>query len=60
MLKYETKIAIPKSDPISEGDSIIINTAPEIEERRGKFRIRKNGKLLKFNTKEEAQKALEE
>jgi len=60
MVKYDTKMAIPKSDPVSDGDSIIINTAPEIEERRGKFRIRKNGKLLKFDTKEEAQKALKE
>lgn len=58
MVEYETKIAVPKSDPVSDGDSIIINTAPEIEERRGKFRIRKNGKLFKFNTKEEAEKAL--
>ena len=53
-------MAIPKSDPVSDGDSIIINTAPEIEERRGKFRVRINGKLYKFNTKEEAQKALKE
>ena len=60
MVEYETKIAVPKSDPVSEGDSIIINTVPEIEERRGKFRIRKGGKLLKFNTKEEAEKALKE
>ena len=58
MVEYETKIAVPKSDPVSDGDSIIINTAPEIEERRGKFRIRKNGKLFKFDTKEEAEKAL--
>ena len=58
MVEYETKIAVPKSDPISDGDSIIINTAPEIEERRGKFRVRKNGKLFKFDTKEEAEKAL--
>ena len=60
MLKYETKMAVPKSDPVSDGDAIIINTAPEIEERRGKFRVRINGKLYKFNTKEEAQKALKE
>ena len=60
MVKYETKMAVAKSDPVSDGDSIIINTAPEIEERRGKFRIRKGGKLLKFDTKEEAQKALKE
>ncbi len=60
MVEYETKIAVPKSDPVSDGDSIIINTVPEIEERRGKFRIRKNGKLFKFNTKEEAEKALKE
>jgi len=58
MVEYETKIAVPKSDPVSDGDSIIINTAPEIEERRGKFRVRKNGKLFKFDTKEEAEKAL--
>jgi hypothetical protein len=60
MVKYGNKMAVPTSDPVSDGDVIIYNTAPEIEERRGKFRIRKNGKLLKFNTKEEAQKALEE
>jgi uncharacterized membrane protein len=60
MVEYETKIAVPKSDPVSDGDSIIINTAPEIEERRGKFRIRKGGKLLKFDTKEAAEKALKE
>jgi len=60
MVEYETKIAVPKSDPVSDGDSIIINTAPEIEERRGKFRIRINGKLFKFDTKEEAEKALKE
>ena len=53
-------MAVPKSDPVSDGDSIIINTAPEIEERRGKFRIRKNGKLFKFDTKEAAEKALKE
>ena len=60
MVEYETKMAVAKSDPVSEGDAIIINTAPEIEERRGKFRVRINGKLYKFNTKEEAQKALKE
>jgi len=60
MVEYETKMAVAKSDPVSDGDSIIVNTAPEIEERRGKFRIRKNGKLLKFDTKEAAEKALKE
>ena len=60
MVEYETKIAVPKSDPISEGDKIVYNTPPEIEERRGKFRIRKNGKLFKFDTKEAAEKALKE
>jgi|TARA_B110000438_G_C15725725_1_gene611918 hypothetical protein len=60
MVEYDTKMAVPKSDPVSDGDAIIINTAPEIEERRGKFRVRINGKLYKFNTKEEAQKALKE
>ena len=60
MVEYETKMAVPKSDPVSDGDSRIINTAPEIEERRGKFRIRKNGKLFKFDTKEAAEKALKE
>ena len=60
MVKYGNKMAVPTSDPVSDGDVIIHNTVSEIEERRGKFRIRKGGKLLKFNTKEEAQKALEE
>tara|TARA_X000001382_G_scaffold127665_1_gene115885 strand:- start:413 stop:595 length:183 start_codon:yes stop_codon:yes gene_type:complete len=60
MVEYETKMAVAKSDPVSDGDSIIINTAPEIEERRGKFRIRKGGRLLKFDTKEAAEKALKE
>ena len=60
MIDYSTKIAIPSSDPVNAGEAIVVNTTPKIEERRGKFRIRKNGKLLKYNTKEEAQKALDE
>tara|TARA_B100000029_G_C17165678_1_gene811339 strand:- start:344 stop:532 length:189 start_codon:yes stop_codon:yes gene_type:complete len=61
MVEYETKIATPTSDPISAGDTVIINTEkPEIEERRGKYRVRIAGRLLKFETKAEAEKALEE
>ena len=57
MVEYETKMAVPSS---KSEEAPAVEATPEIEERRGKFRIRKNGKLFKFNTKEEAQKALEE
>jgi len=57
MVEYETKIAVPSS---KSEEAPAVEATPEIEVRRGKFRIRKNGKLLKFDTKEAAEKALKE
>ena len=54
MVEYETKIATPASEPVTQVEN------PEIEERRGKYRVRIAGRLLKFETKAEAEKALEE
>jgi len=54
MVEYETKIATPASESVTQVKK------PEIEERRGKYRVRIAGRLLKFETKAEAEKALKE
>ena len=54
MVEYETKIATPASEPVTQVEK------PEIEERRGKYRVRIAVRLLKFDTKAEAEKALDQ
>ena len=56
MVEYENKMAQPTVKDVVEA----IIPESEIEVRRGKYRIRKNGKLLKFDTREEAEEALAE
>ena len=58
MVEYENKMA--KTSVKDVVNAIVTNSEPEIEVRRGKYRIRKNGQLLKFDTKEEAEEALAE
>tara|TARA_B100000809_G_scaffold163837_1_gene161200 strand:- start:557 stop:733 length:177 start_codon:yes stop_codon:yes gene_type:complete len=58
MVEYENKMA--KTSVKDVVTAIVTNSEPEIEVRRGKYRIRKNGQLLKFDTKEEAEEALAE
>ena len=55
MVEYENKMAFT-----AKKEEEKINFDSEIEVRRGKYRIRKNGQLLKFDTREEAEKALAE
>tara|TARA_R100000656_G_C3914589_1_gene121594 strand:+ start:416 stop:586 length:171 start_codon:yes stop_codon:yes gene_type:complete len=56
MVEYENKMAQTTVKDVVEA----IIPEPEIEVRRGKYRIRKNGQLLKFDTREEAEEALAE
>jgi len=58
MVEYENKMATTSVKDVVT--AIVTNSEPEIEVRRGKYRIRKNGQLLKFDTKEEAEEALAE
>ena len=58
MVEYENKMA--KTTVKDVVTAIVTNSEPEIEVRRGKYRIRKNGQLLKFDTREEAEEALAE
>ena len=58
MVEYENKMA--KTSVKDVVTAIVTNSEPEIEVRRGKYRIRKNGQLLKFDTREEAEEALAE
>ncbi len=54
MVEYENKMATTtKKEEKIDFDS-------EIEVRRGWYRIRKQGRLMKFATREEAEKALAE
>ena len=58
MVEYENKMATTTlKDKVV---AMVTKSEPEIEVRRGKYRIRKNGQLLKFDTKEEAEEALAE
>jgi len=56
MVEYENKMA---TTTVKDVVTAIV-AEPEIEERRGKYRIRKNGILMKFATREEAEEALAE
>ena len=56
MVEYENKMA---TTTVKDVVTAII-TEPKIEVRRGKYRIRKGGQLLKFDTREEAEEALAE
>ena len=58
MVEYENKMATTTVKDVVT--AIVTNSEPEIEVRRGKYRIRKNGQLLKFDTREEAEEALAE
>jgi hypothetical protein len=69
MVKYTNKMSVPAEDPINVGEEFAPKIsdpeehaapAPDIEFRRGWYRIRINGRLHKFHTKEEAQEALNE
>ena len=60
MVEYENKMA--KSSVKDIVTALVTKSEPEleIEFRRGQYRIRKNGKLMKFATREEAEEALAE
>ena len=58
MVEYENKMA--KSSVKDIVTALVTKSKPEIEVRRGKYRIRKNGQLLKFDSREEAEEALAE
>ena len=58
MVEYENKMATTSVKDVVT--AIVTNSEPDIDVRRGKFRIRKNGQLLKFDTREEAEEALAE
>jgi hypothetical protein len=57
MVEYENKMAFTAK---KEEEEEKINFDSEIEVRRGKYRIKKGGKLMKFATRDEAEKALAE
>ena len=58
MVEYENKMA--KTSVKDVVTAIVTEPESEIEVRRGLYRIRKNGRLLKFATREEAEEALAE
>ena len=62
MVEYENKMAQTTVKDVVE--AIIPETESEseseIEKRRGWYRIRKQGRLMKFATREEAEEALAE
>jgi len=54
MVEYETKIAKPAAEPVAP-------SGPEVYESRGLWKFRDaSGRLRKFKSKEEAEKALKE
>ena len=58
MVEYENKMATTTVKDVVT--AIIPEPEPEIEFKRGNYRIRKNGRLMKFATREEAEEALAE
>ena len=58
MVEYENKMA--KTSVKDVVTAIVTEPELEIEFRRGQYRIRKNGRLMKFATREEAEEALAE
>ena len=56
MVEYENKMA----QTTEKEEKIDFDFDSKIEVRRGWYRIRKQGKLMKFATREEAEKALAE
>ena len=58
MVEYENKMAQTTEKDVVE--AIIPEPNPEVKFYRGQYRIRKQGKLMKFATREEAEKALAE
>ena len=58
MVEYENKMA--KTSVKDVVTAIVTEPEPKIWFNRGKYRIRKNGQLLKFDTREEAEEALAE
>ena len=56
MVEYENKMDFTAKKEEEEK----IDFDSEIEVRRGKYRIKKQGKLMKFATRKEAEKALAE
>jgi hypothetical protein len=58
MVEYENKMATTTVKDVVT--AIIPKPNSEIEFRRGYYRIRKNGRLMKFATREEAEEALAE
>ena len=58
MVEYENKMATTTVKDVVA--AIIPEPNPEVKFYRGQYRIRKNGQLLKFDTREEAEKALAE
>ena len=60
MVEYENKMAKTSVKDVVTAIVTKPKPEPEIEVRRGKYRIRKNGQLMKFATREEAEEALAE
>jgi len=60
MVEYENKMA--KTTVKDVVTALVTKSEPEseIEFKRGNYRIRKNGRLMKFATREEAEEALAE
>jgi hypothetical protein len=58
MVEYENKMATTTVKDVVT--AIIPEPNSEIELKRGSYRIRKNGRLMKFATREEAEEALAE
>ena len=58
MVEYENKMATTTVKDVVT--AIVTEPNPEVKFYRGQYRIRKNGKLIKFATREEAEEALAE
>ena len=58
MVEYENKMAQTTVKDVVT--AIIPEPNPEVKFYRGQYRIRKNGQLMKFATREEAEEALAE
>ena len=60
MVEYENKMATSTVKDVVTAIVTEPEPNPEVKFYRGHYRIRKNGQLLKFDTREEAEEALAE
>ena len=60
MVEYENKMAKSSVKDIVTALVTKSEPNPEVKFYRGQYRIRKNGRLMKFATREEAEEALAE